>query len=434
VTYSYDPALVLEDGPGLDPVWEQLRTIYVERAPHFLTTALPGLDPEKVTYVPHHVAHAASAALAAPPAADGRRDRAVFVADGRGETTSHLAGSYSEDGHLNVLAHQPLPESLGLVYEELTQHLGFRRSSDEYKGRALASYGEPAMSELLKDRIAYQGDGLIVASDVDWDSFVPPKQPGQEHTRLHADLAASVQHRTEEVLLEVLRWLYEQTGQRRLEMAGGVALNCVANSRIVREGPFEDVWIQPAAGDAGTALGGALQSAADLGDRIEPMVGADLGRGWDEEGLAAFLTEADVEYERPDDIAAEVARALHEDALVAWFQGRSEYGPRGTVPFWQIPPDGTTWKGSTGSRDVNNSAPWHRWSLPNAHPRSSPGARFPAPTCSSCTRWRRNGKSGYRPRCTWTEPLGYRPSPPRTTRSPLACSPSSRTCPGCPCW
>src|SRR5699024_2855129 len=152
---------------------------------------------------------------------------------------------------LNVLAHQPLPESLGLVYEELTQHLGFRRSSDEYKVMALASYGEPAMSELLKDRIAYQGDGLIVASDVDWDSFVPPKQPGQEHTRLHADLAASVQHRTEEVLLEVLRWLYEQTGQRRLAMAGGVALNCVANSRIVREGPFEDVWIQPAAGDAG---------------------------------------------------------------------------------------------------------------------------------------------------------------------------------------
>ena len=328
VTYSYDPALVLEDGPGLDPVWEQLRTIYVERAPHFLATALPGLDPEKVTHVPHHVAHAASAALAAPPAADGRRDRAVFVADGRGETTSHLAGSYSEDGHLDVLAHQPLPESLGLVYEELTQHLGFRRSSDEYKVMALASYGEPTMSELLKDRIAYQGDGLIVASDVDWDSFAPPKQPGQEHTRLHADLAAGVQHRTEEVLLEVLWWLYEQTGQRRLAMAGVVALNCVANSRIAREGPFEDVWIQPAAGDAGTALGGALQFAADLGDRIEPMVGADLGRSWDEEGLAAFLTDADVEYERPADIAAEVARALHEDALVAWFQGRSEYGPR----------------------------------------------------------------------------------------------------------
>src|SRR5699024_3258347 len=194
VTYSYDPALALEDGPGLDPVWEQLRTIYVERAPHFLTTALPGLDPEKVTYVPHHVAHAASAALAAPPAADGRGDRAVFVADGRGESTSHLAGSYSEDGHLDVLAHQPLRESLGLVYEELTQHLGFRRSSDEYKVMALASYLEPTMSELLKDRIAYQGDGLIVASDVDWDSFAPPKQPGQEHTRLHADLAASVQH------------------------------------------------------------------------------------------------------------------------------------------------------------------------------------------------------------------------------------------------
>src|SRR5699024_12525546 len=108
-------------------------------------------------YGQHHLARAASAALAAPRAADVRRDRAVFVADGRGETTSHLAGSYSEDGHRNVLAHQPLPESPGLVYEELTHHLGFRRSSDEYKVMPLAHSGDPAMSKLLEDRTAYKG-------------------------------------------------------------------------------------------------------------------------------------------------------------------------------------------------------------------------------------------------------------------------------------
>ncbi|MET9795588.1 carbamoyltransferase family protein [Nocardiopsis alba] len=328
VAYSYDPSLALEEGPGLDPGWERLRLIYVERAPYFLSTALPGLDPSRVVHVPHHVAHAASAALAAPFTAEGAVDRAVLAADGRGENTSHLAGSYSASGELRVLARQPLPESLGLVYEELTQHLGFRRSSDEYKVMALASYGEPSMNERLKDTIAYRGDGLVVASGVDWETLVPACPPGEEPTREHADLAASVQDRTEEVLLELVGWLHEQTGQRRLAMAGGVALNCVANSRIVREGPFDDVWVQPAAGDAGTALGAALQVAADLGDEITPMSGADLGRGWDEDSLAAILDEAELEYERPDDIAAEVARALSDDALVAWFQGRSEYGPR----------------------------------------------------------------------------------------------------------
>ncbi|WP_026115480.1 carbamoyltransferase family protein [Nocardiopsis kunsanensis] len=325
VTYSYDPALAVERGPGLDPAWEWLRKTYVERAPFFLATALPGLDPERVLHMPHHVAHAASAALAAPRAAGGR---AVLAADGRGENTSHLAGSYSEDGKLEVLARQGLPESLGLVYEELTEHLGFRRSSDEYKVMALASYGEPTMADRLSDRIAHLGDGLIVASQVDWEALAPAREPGTEPTRLHADLAASVQQRLEEVLLDLLGWLHERTGQHSLAMAGGIALNCVANSRIVRESPFDDVWVQPAAGDAGTALGGALQTAADLGEKVEPMPGADLGRGWSDEELAEILSEAEVEYERPVDLAAEIARALQENALVAWFQGRSEFGPR----------------------------------------------------------------------------------------------------------
>ena len=328
VAYSYDPRLATEEGPGLEPGWERLRLIYVERAPYFLATALPGLDPDKVVYVPHHIAHAASAALAAPATAEGGVDRAFLVADGRGENTSHMAGSYSAEGELDVLVRQPLPESLGMVYEELTQHLGFRRSSDEYKVMALASYGKPTMNEALKEYVDYLGDGRIVASGVDWDFFAPARTAGEEPDRDHADLAASVQNRMEEVLLELVGWLHERTGRRRLAMAGGVALNCVANSRIAREGPFEDVWVQPASGDAGTALGAALQVAVDLGDTTTPMSGADLGRSWDEEELARILTEADLEFERPDDLAAEVARALGEDALVAWFQGRSEYGPR----------------------------------------------------------------------------------------------------------
>jgi carbamoyltransferase len=111
-------------------------------------------------------------------------------------------------------------------------------------------------------------------------------------------------------------------------MAGGVALNCVANARLLREGPFEEIWVQPAAGDSGTALGAALQFAADAGDRVQPMASAALGREWDEDELADWLQRAGVDFERPDDVAEAVAETLAADGIVAWFQGRSEYGPR----------------------------------------------------------------------------------------------------------
>ncbi|MGW8529304.1 carbamoyltransferase family protein [Nocardiopsis sp. NPDC055824] len=326
VSYSYDPALADPSGPGQDVAWEQLRLFYVERAPHFLASELPGLDPAKVVYVPHHVAHAASAGLAAPPEAGGG-DCAVFVADGRGEAASHLAGSYT-DGRLEVLARQPLPDSLGLVHEELTEHLGFHRSSDVYTVTALASYGSPTMLDRLRESIGYEGEGLVRAAGVDWKSLTEPCREGETPTREHADLAASVQAAMEEALLGVLGWLHLRTGKRSLTMAGGVALNCVANSRIAAEGPFDSVWVQPAAGDAGTALGGAMHLASLSGDAVEPMPGAELGRSWDEEELRALLDEADVEFERPSDLADAVAAELDADALVAWFQGGAEYGPR----------------------------------------------------------------------------------------------------------
>lgn len=326
VGYSYDPALVVPDGPGQDPAWERLRTLYARRAPAFLAAALPGLDPDKVRHVPHHVAHAASTGLAAPPVG-GSADSAVFVADGRGEAASHLAGVYT-GGSLEVLARQALPHSLGLMYEDLTAHLGFRRSSDEYKVMALASYGRPRMLEELRGLIRYTGDGLISIADIDWDALAKHRAPGQEYTEDHADLAASVQQRLEEVLLDITGWLHERTGHTRLTMAGGVALNCVANTRIARESPFTDVWVQPAAGDAGTALGCALHLAVEAGEPVTPMRGADLGRSWTDDELAAVLADADIAYERPDDLADTVAEALARNELVAWFQGRSEFGPR----------------------------------------------------------------------------------------------------------
>jgi len=163
---------------------------------------------------------------------------------------------------------------------------------------------------------------------VDLGRYAPPLPNGAEFTRAHADLAASVQRRLEEVLIDLAVWLHERTGHRDLTMAGGVALNCVANARLWREGPYERVWVQPASGDSGTALGAAMHVAHQLGDDVAPMATAALGRGWDEPELEQQLRTAAVAYERPGDVAAAVAEALARNEIVAWFQGRSEYGPR----------------------------------------------------------------------------------------------------------
>jgi carbamoyltransferase len=321
IGYSYDPALAPEPDDITADEWEGLRTLYVQRAPRFLGTL--GLDPEKVRFVAHHVAHAASAHLAAPWPSS-----AVLVVDGRGERASHLAGHGRADGTLEVLAAQRLPHSLGLLYEELTEHLGFRRSSDEYKVMAMASYGAPRFLDAFRDLVRADGEGGFLVQDVDWETLAPRIRGGEEWAAVHADLARSVQERLEEVLLDLARWLHLRTGEPCLTMAGGVALNCVANSRIWREGPFDAVWVQPASGDSGTALGAALRVARDLGDRVLPMAGADLGRSWEEDELESWLQTARIAYERPPDVAEAVAEALADDGVVAWFQGASEYGPR----------------------------------------------------------------------------------------------------------
>jgi carbamoyltransferase len=322
IGYSYDPALAPDDGDDITAdEWEGLRTLYVRRAPRFLASL--GLDPEKVRFVGHHVAHAASCHLAAP-----FHSSAVLVVDGRGESASHLGGHAHADGSLDVLAAQRLPHSLGLLYEELTEHLGFRRSSDEYKVMAMASYGKPRFLDEFRSLVAATGDGGFRTSPVDWERFAPRSSGGEDFTADHADLARSVQERLEEVLLDLASWLHEQTGERCLTMAGGVALNCVANSRIWREGPFDEVWVQPAAGDSGTALGAALRLASELGDPVRPMAGADLGRSWTDDELARWLDTAKIAYERPDDVAEAIAAVLADDGVVAWFQGASEFGPR----------------------------------------------------------------------------------------------------------
>lgn len=326
VGYSYDPALMRDeplDPGGLDRDWEYLRTLYAERAPRFLASAVPGLNPAVVRHVRHHVAHAASTALASP-----HPDAAVLVVDGRGERTSMLAGVY-RDHKLDVLTSQALPHSLGLLYENLTEHLGFARSSDEYKVMAMASYGEPRFADELRERVYACGDGGFRTEPIAWDELAPRRRPHEETLDpVHADLACSVQRVVEDVLLDLVGWLRDRTDGDALCLAGGVALNCVANTRIHAEGGFDRVWVQPASGDSGTALGAALSLAASFGEPITPMPSALLGRGWSDERIEATLTEAAVDYERPGDVAAAVGDALADNRLVGWFQGRAEFGPR----------------------------------------------------------------------------------------------------------
>jgi carbamoyltransferase len=321
VAYSYDPSLVEPDSGGLDPGWEHLRTRYAERAPYFLRTLLPDYDPERFRFVRHHVAHAASAGLVAPFG-----DCAVLVADGRGEATSSLLGEY-RDAKLDILAAQALPHSLGLLYEDLTAHLGFERSSDEYKVMALASYGTPRHLGRLRDRV-HAVDGGFRADGVELTDFARPRHPGAEFEDAHADLAASVQAVLEEVLLELCHWLHDRTQNPHLALAGGTALNCVANTRLHAEGPFRSLFVQPASGDSGTALGAALTVAAEAGDSIEPWTTAALGRGFTDHEIEAALRTARVPYSRPADLPEEVAAILADNGVVAWFTGRAEYGPR----------------------------------------------------------------------------------------------------------
>ncbi len=324
VTYSFDPALRLPpEQIGVFDPWDDLRQDYATRAPSFLAAALPGLDPAAVRFVPHHVAHAASAGLAAP--FDG--NCATLVLDGRGEQHSHLGGQFL-GGKLETLYSQQLPHSLGLLYEDVTDHLGFLRSSDEYKVMALASYGKPKHLEYLRQFVHVTPEGGFRSAGVDWSALTPKRTPETDWNATHADLAASVQAVLEEVLLGLCDWLADRTDSPNLTLAGGVALNCVANTRLFKDSRFDRVWVQPAAGDAGTALGGALFAAQEAGDALTAFSGADLGREWSDDELESVLRTARVPYDRPADIAEAVAEELAADGIVAWFQGRSEFGPR----------------------------------------------------------------------------------------------------------
>jgi carbamoyltransferase len=308
---------------------------------------LGGSSRARLVFLEHHESHAASAFYPSP-----FERAAILTLDGVGEWSTASYGT--GEGHRIRLTHElRFPHSLGLLYSAFTYYCGFKVNSGEYKLMGLAPYGRPVYRDtILKHLIDLKPDGsfrlnlryfnycqgLTMTHRRFHDLFGgPPRRPEADLEQRHMDLAASIQAVTEEVLLRVGRAVHRQTGMKHLVLAGGVALNCVANGRLLREGPFEDLWIQPAAGDAGGALGAALFVWHQLLEKPRRPAGRDaqqgslLGPRFDTQDIHHFLNRTEVPYrhfDREADLLEHVAGLLAEEQVVGWFQGRMEFGPR----------------------------------------------------------------------------------------------------------
>jgi carbamoyltransferase len=301
----------------------------------------------KLLFTEHHLSHAASAFFPSP-----FEEALILTMDGAGEwaTTSVALG---RGNGIEVIKEIHFPHSLGLLYTAFTYYTGFKVNSGEYKVMGLAPYGEPRYAQKILDHLVdLKPDGSfhlnlgyfnyctgLTMTNGKFDSLFdgPVRKPEELLTQRHMDVAASVQKVLEEIVLRITRSLAEETGMRNLCLAGGVALNCVANGKVLRDGRFERIWIQPAAGDAGGALGAALaafhqfqgkpREVTACGDR---MKGSFLGPEFSNEEIAGRLTAAGARYDVLDDCGLLDASAagLAEEKAVGWFQGRMEFGPR----------------------------------------------------------------------------------------------------------
>jgi carbamoyltransferase len=324
------------------PLWAKEK-LFTDRE---LRIALGGYEGE-LLYSEHHESHAASAFFPSP-----FETAAILTMDGVGEwaTTSFGIGRGSE---IELLSELHWPDSLGLLYSAFTYYTGFKVNSGEYKVMGLAPYGEPKYVDLiyrelmdlredgsftLNQRYFNYLGGLTMTSPAFDELFGgPPRVPETNLTQREMDLARSVQVVCEEVMLRMARTVHRKTGAEALCLAGGVALNCVGNGRVLREGPFRQLWIQPAAGDAGGALGVAqliwhrhLGAPRHVDGRRDGMKGAYLGPSYDADEIEAYLRSIGAGYRRleRDELLRTAARLLAEEKIVGWFNGRMEFGPR----------------------------------------------------------------------------------------------------------
>jgi len=300
----------------------------------------------KILFTEHHISHAASAFYPSP-----FKEAAILTVDGVGEWDTATCGVGRDNG-IEIWKELKFPHSLGLLYTAFTYYAGFKVNSGEYKLMGLAPYGEPKYVDvILNNLIDLKEDGsfrlnmkyfdyctgLKMINRKFCDLFgAPPRKPESKMQKLYMDVARSIQSVTEEIMLRASRHLHGITGMKSLCLGGGVALNCVANGRVLRETPFEEIWIQPAAGDAGGALGAALHTwHYYLGNKRvanpkDSQEGSFLGPEFKNDEIGNFLKEYGIPHERLEhnEIPDVVAELLDKGNVVGWFQGRMEFGPR----------------------------------------------------------------------------------------------------------
>jgi carbamoyltransferase len=301
----------------------------------------------RFVFTDHHESHAASAFFPSP-----FERAAILTLDGVGEWSTATFGE-GEGNRLRLRQQLQFPHSLGLLYSAFTYYCGFKVNSGEYKLMGLAPYGQPVYQELiLKHLVELRPDGSfwmnmeyfnycqgLTMTNRRFDALFggPPRRPESQLEQRHMDLAASIQKVTEEIMLRMAREAKRQTKMKHLVLAGGVALNCVGNGRLLREGPFEDIWIQPAAGDAGGALGAAvfvwhqLMNHPRQPDGRDGQKGSLLGPRYSNEAIARYLAETGVPHKRHAnevELLEEVAQMVAAGKIIGWFQGRMEFGPR----------------------------------------------------------------------------------------------------------
>jgi carbamoyltransferase len=324
------------------PVWLRDK-LFLRRK---LRAELKDAKRARFVFTEHHESHAASAFFPSP-----FEDAGILTVDGVGEWSTATMGM-GEGNRIRLLREMRFPHSLGLLYSAFTYYCGFKVNSGEYKLMGLAPYGEPRFADTIREHLLdLRPDGSF-RMNMDYFNYCqgltmtsgrfhqlfggPPRQPESPLEQRHMDLAASIQVVTEEIILSMARELHRLTGKKNLVLAGGVALNCVANGRLLREGPFSNLWIQPAAGDAGGALGAALFVWHQLLEKPREGRGTDFqqgsllgGRFSAEEIKSAFDTRSmPCRQLEEDELLDEIVTALAEGKVVGWFQGRMEFGPR----------------------------------------------------------------------------------------------------------
>ena len=325
------------------PLWLQSKL----HLPREFDRALGGTHRGRYIFTDHHEAHAASAFFPSP-----FEEAAILTLDGAGEWSTTTLG-HGRGNRISLTHEIRFPHSLGLLYSAFTYYTGFRVNSGEYKVMGLAPYGEPRFAALIREHLIHIRDDGSFWMDQDYFNYCggvtmtsekfhrlfggPPRDPESLLTQREMDLAASVQVVCEEVMLKCARHAHAITKSRNLVMAGGVALNCVGNGRILREGPFENIWIQPAAGDAGGALGAAQIAwhhvlrqprTPDAGDSLR---GSYLGPSFSNGEIRSALSARKAVFHAVDDesrLLERVAELLMAEKVVGWFQGRMEFGPR----------------------------------------------------------------------------------------------------------